>query len=198
MINADPKDECSQRTDDEDNRNHEEIHSSILPEWYLRSTLVLGCGNRLFGDDAFGPIVTDHILQHMNIPDDTYIMDVGTSAREIIFPMLLSDTRVERMIIIDAIDFRDKGRVPGEIFEISIEDIPYLKIDDFSMHQLPTSNMLKDLRDQRNIKVIVLACQIEHIPEFATDGLTPPVSNAVPLMAERIMNILGSPISMND
>jgi coenzyme F420 hydrogenase subunit delta len=91
------------------------------------------------------------------------------------------------MIIVDAVD---KGKEPGEIFEIVIEEIPIEKADDFSVHQVPTLNMLKELRDLCNVNVIVLACQVESIPEEISPGLSDVMAKAVPEMCERIKDKL--------
>ncbi|MFQ6061110.1 MAG: hydrogenase maturation protease [Thermoplasmata archaeon] len=148
-----------------------------LPEYLTKRIVVLGCGNVLFGDDGFGPNVAEHLSRNYSLPEYALILDVGTSVRELLFTMLLSERRPENLIIVDAVD---RGRTPGEIFEIPIEDIPERKTDDFSMHQVPTSNMLKELRDLANISVIVIACQVLRVPEEVEPGLSDPVSEAVP------------------
>ena len=84
-----------------------------LPEFCRRPILVLGCGNRLFGDDGFGPAVIDHLLANYRIPDDVYVMDVGTGARKLLLTISLSDERPRLIILVDAVD---KGKVPGELF----------------------------------------------------------------------------------
>lgn len=156
------------------------------PEWYNKTTLVLGCGNVLMGDDGFGPAVIAELESNYEIPKDVYVLNVGTSAREILFPMVIDETPVDKIIIIDAVDFAGRGYGPGEIFEISIDDIPMVKVDDFSMHQVPSSNLLKELRERRKVKVIVLTCQIKDIPEMVSEGLSKPVQDAVPRMCELI------------
>jgi len=173
------------------NETNPQEDDPCIPEWYKKPNLILGCGNRIFGDDGFGPAVVAYLADHYTLPEDVCVMDAGISARGIIFPLLIEETTVKRIIIIDAVDFLDRGRKPGEVFEISIEEIPFLKVDDFSMHQIPTSNMLKDLRDRRNIKVIVLTCQIEHIPDTVWEGLSLSIERAIPLMAERITGLVG-------
>jgi coenzyme F420 hydrogenase subunit delta len=86
-------------------------------------------------------------------------------------------------VVIDAVD---KGRKPGEIFEISLDEIPEEKIDDFSIHQVPSSNLLKELQDLCSVNVRVMACQTQTIPEEIQPGLSDPVKKAVPLMAQKI------------
>jgi coenzyme F420 hydrogenase subunit delta len=145
--------------------------------------LIAGVGNTLFGDDGFGPKVVDYLNLHYSIPDNVCLMDVGTGIRKILFTLTLSEARPKVIVIIDAVD---KGRQPGDIFEISLKEIPAVKTDDFSMHQAPSSNLLKELEDFCSVEVRVMACQIESIPEAMQSGLSEPLKKAVPLMAQRI------------
>lgn len=154
-----------------------------FPVYCQKEILIAGCGNRLFGDDGFGPEVVEYLLDNYNIPDDICLLDVGTGIRKILFTISLSEPRPKVIVIIDAVD---KGRKPGDIFEISLDEIPLEKTDDFSMHQAPSSNLLRELRDLCSVKVRVLACQIESIPEAMRGGLSEPLKKAVPLMAQRI------------
>ncbi|MGB2906533.1 MAG: hydrogenase maturation protease, partial [Candidatus Aminicenantaceae bacterium] len=107
----------------------------------------------------------------------------GTGIRKILFTLTLSEARPETIVIIDAVD---KGRKPGEIFDISLENIPEEKIDDFSMHQVPSSNLLKELQDICGVRVVIKACQIKTIPDTIQPGLSEPLQKAVPLMAQEI------------
>ena len=63
--------------------------------------------------------------------------------RKLLFTLCLSPVRPRRLLIVDAVDV---GREPGEWFEIDPSEIPAIKLDDFSMHQVPTSNLLRELR----------------------------------------------------
>jgi coenzyme F420 hydrogenase subunit delta len=154
-----------------------------LPIYCQKEILIAGCGNKLFGDDGFGPEVIEYLLDHYDIPDNICLLDVGTSIRKILFTISLSEPRPKVIVIIDAVD---KGRKPGEIFEISLDEVPLEKIDDFSMHQVPSSNLLKELQDLCAVKVRVLACQIKSIPKTMQAGLSEPLRKAVPLLAQKI------------
>ncbi len=155
-----------------------------LPVYCRKEILIAGCGNRLFGDDGFGPEVVEYLLDHYNIPNNICLLDVGTGIRKILFTISLSEPRPKVIVIIDAVD---KGRKPGDIFEIDLDEIPKEKIDDFSIHQVPSSNLLKELQEYCSVRVRVMACQIESIPEIMQSGLSKPVKEAVPLMAKRIV-----------
>jgi coenzyme F420 hydrogenase subunit delta len=158
----------------------------FTPEWLRRPILVLGCGNILFGDDGFGPAVIEYLKENYKIPDKMTILNVGSSAREILFNLVLDEKRPRKVIIVDAVD---KGRKPGEIFNIDLDDIPKKKIDDFSMHAVPSSNLLKELRDFCGVEVKVLVCQVEYIPEEVKPGLSETIKNAIPHMCGLIISL---------
>lgn len=156
--------------------------NSYLPDFCNKPVLILGCGNWLFGDDGFGPVVVDYLISHYRVPLDMYVMDVGTGVRKLLFTISLSSERPREIVIIDAID---KGRRPGEIFELWLDDFPTEKIDDFSLHQVPSSNLLKELRDV-GIDIRVMVCQVARIPKTVEPGLSEVLRKAVPEMARLI------------
>jgi len=158
-----------------------EIGPSDLPDFCSKPTLVLGVGNTLFGDDGFGCAVIEYAESHCSIPEDVCLLDVGTGVRKLLFTLCLSPIRPQQLIIIDAIDV---GRAPGEIFEIDPAELPVAKLDDFSLHQLPTSNMLRELQDTCGVKVRILACQTNPLPEEICEGLSAAVRDAVPRAAD--------------
>jgi coenzyme F420 hydrogenase subunit delta len=154
-----------------------------LPEYCRKPTLILGCGNILYGDDGFGCAVVDYLEAHAVLPDDVCLLDVGTGVRKLLFTLCLSPVRPRRLLILDALDV---GREPGELFEIDPKNIPAIKLDDFSMHQLPTSNLLRELEDQCGVEIRVLGCQTTPLPEEICPGLSEPVHRALPQAAERV------------
>jgi len=145
-------------------------------EWRGKSTVILGCGNVLFGDDGFGPAVAETISDSYEIPDDVCVLSVGSSVREVLFDIALADERPGRIVVVDTVDC---GRKPGEVFPVSLEDFPERNLSDFSIHQIPTTNLLKELHDFCHIDVVVLACQPLTIPDAVEPGISPPVQEAV-------------------
>jgi coenzyme F420 hydrogenase subunit delta len=157
------------------------IEQSDLPDFCRKPTVVLGVGNILFGDDGFGCAVVDYVEAHYRVPEDACLLDAGTGVRKLLFTLCLSAVRPQRLLILDAID---AGRRAGEIFEIDPAEIPPVKLDDFSLHQLPTSNLLRELQEACGVEVRVLACQTEPLPEEISQGLSKAVSGAVTEAAE--------------
>jgi len=163
-----------------------------VPEYLKKRVLILGVGNALFGDDGFGPAAVDYLLKNCKIPDDVYVMDVGIGAGDVLFTVALSQEKPEKIIVLDAVDVKRK---PAEIFELSIDDLPANKITDFSMHLFPATNLLKELRDQMNVEVIILACQAERIPDAVSLGLSDSVRQALPKAAEMALKLARRSVS---
>lgn len=155
---------------------------SILPAYCTKRTLILGCGNVLFGDDGFGPAVIEHLVATHLVPDDVYLGDAGTGIRKLLFTLCLSPTRPEEIVIIDAMD---NGRRPGEIFDVPLAAVPSNKTDDFSLHQAPSSNLAKEIQDA-GVRVRIIGCQVAVIPDSIRPGLSEAVARSVPLLARQI------------
>ena len=158
-----------------------------VPSYYNCEVLILGCGNILFGDDGFGPLVADELLKNYNLPENVNVINAGSSVRNILFDIALSEKKPGKIIIIDAID---AAKTPGEIFELPIDEIPENKIDDFSMHQIPTSNLLKELKELCKVDIIIIACQVERILEEVTDSISKKITDAIPEVCKRIKEII--------
>lgn len=162
------------------------MEEKFMPEIYKKCILILGCGNILFGDAGFGPEVCRYLTETHSIPENIGVEDCGTGVREVLFDIMLCPQQPQQIVIVDAID---AGKQSGEVFEIGIEGLPQTKIDDFSMHALPTSNLLRELQDDCGIKISILACQTEYIPTEVSMGLSHTVIEAVPvavrILAER-------------
>ncbi len=161
-----------------------QTRDSELPEFCRASTLVLGCGNLLFGDDGFGCAVVEYVNSRYRVPDSACLLDVGTGVRKLLFTLCLSPVRPHRLLIIDAIDV---GREPGALFEIDPAEIPVVKLDDFSLHQLPTSNLLRELQESCGVEVRVLACQTGRLPEQISQGVSPTLEAVIPEAASWLM-----------
>ncbi len=158
-----------------------------IPSYCNCKILILGCGNILFGDDGFGPHVAEELQKNYNLPENVGVINAGSSVRNILFDIALSEKKPDKIIIVDAID---AGKTPGEIFELPIDEIPEKKIDDFSMHQLPTSNLLKELKDFCKVDIVIIACQVENIPEEVTASISKKITDAIPEVCKRINEII--------
>jgi coenzyme F420 hydrogenase subunit delta len=160
-----------------------ELDLDTLPSFCRARVLILGVGNVLFGNDGFGPEVIDYLTRHFAIPNDVYVMDVGTGARKVLFTVTLSETRPQEIVIVDAVDW---GQEFGSVLEIPVESLPIAKVDDFSLHQVPTSNLLRELQEDCGVKVTVMICDVGETPQVIEPGIGPQIKMAVSRAAETI------------
>ncbi len=157
---------------------------------WTASSVVLGCGNTLFGDDGFGPAVAEALAAHGELPPHVCVLDAGTAASDILFDMVLSAHKPQTLFIVDAVQLR--GRRAGELFWLTPEELPTAKRADFLMHQFPSANLLRELAEEGGVKVMILAVQAETIPDCVVPGLSKAVAEAVPRAVEKLLKALGT------
>jgi len=154
-----------------------------------QQTIIFGCGNILLGDDGFGPAVIEALHKEDLLPESVLAIDAGTGIREYLFNYLLSSTgRPQSIIILDAVDFQ--GSYPGNLIEIDPSSIPVPKIHDFSLHQFPTVNLLKELKQETGIDICILAAQVKTIPNYIAPGLSSIMEDTVEKACAKIMRML--------
>lgn len=172
------------------NGRSREVTEQVAPEHCTCDALVLGCGNELFGDDGFGPEVARLLCRMPDLPADLCVIDAGTSVRTVLFDVLLGPVRPRLVVVVDAVDM---GRSPGDVWSIDADDLPMVKMDDFSMHQLPTSNMLRELNELAGVDVICVVGQVSGFPEQVHPVLSDVVRQAVDRAAEIVLKVCRRP-----
>ena len=83
------------------------------------TTLVIGCGNLLRGDDAVGPVLVRH-LAALGTPPGVRLADAGTAGMDVAFAMRGRD----RVVIVDA--STGSGQPPGTLFRVPGERLEQL------------------------------------------------------------------------
>ncbi|MCI5736539.1 MAG: coenzyme F420-reducing hydrogenase, FrhD protein [Methanobrevibacter ruminantium] len=155
---------------------------------YDAGRLVVGCGNVLFKDDGFGPMVI-HALEDyfkendIKMPQDTQFIDAGTGATHFIFSM--PDDNWKKVIVVDVVEWNAE---PGTLKIFSPYDMPKGKYE--NAHTWPVEEPLHDLVDM-GIEVVIVGCKPAEITAPDVDmGLTEPVEAAIPKAIEMILNEL--------
>lgn len=82
------------------------------------TSLVIGCGNLLRGDDAVGPVGVRRLLDR-GLPAGVEVADAGTSGMDVAFRM----RGAGRVILIDA---ARSGGEPGTLYRLSGDDVEQL------------------------------------------------------------------------
>jgi len=160
---------------------------SIVREIQSSRVLILGCGNKLLGDDGFGPAVIEELQSSYEWPSDVHAEDVGTSIREVLFDVALSEKRPARLILVDTIN--KEGKKHGDVFELDINDLTETKITDYSMHQFPTSNLLREIAEFCGVQVTIIVAQMCEPIEKLTMELSEIMKKAVLSAAQRVYGL---------
>jgi len=147
------------------------------------STLVLGLGNSIMTDDGFGVKVVNTLSSRYHFQGKIRLIDGGTLGLDLL-PHLED---VESLLIIDALDMRDK---PGQLFRIEGEDVPRAFASKLSVHQMGLQDLLAvaELQGHVPTKLVVWGVQPECI-EMGTD-LTSTVESAVEPVVQKVLNEL--------
>jgi len=119
-------------------------------------TVVCGIGNRLRGDDAFGPLVIDAFESR---DKDVLLLDCGSAPENFIGKVM--HAAPEKIIIVDAFDMKQK---PGTICRIDLDKIQNTS---YSTHNAPLSMFVKAFKDSC-AEVIILGFQPKTI-EFGKE-----------------------------
>ena len=124
--------------------------------------LIAGIGNKLMGDDGFGPKVIEELAK-LQLPSEVDVVDYGTSAFKVLFDL----ENYDLVIFVDAIDGE---RQPGEVFIVKpyLDEVkePFLRI---SLHEVEVEKLLKIAKVLKVLpsEVIIVGCQ----PKILSSGL---------------------------
>ncbi len=158
-----------------------------LPGFCRADTVVMGCGNRLLGDDGFGPEVIRYLRDRCRIPANAVLLDAGTGISRLLFDIVLAPCKPRRLIVVDAMRL---GLPPGTVSALPLDTVSPEQVRAFAEHQEPTSCLLKELRDMGGIEVILLVAEPEFMPAEVSPGLSPAMKAAVPRAGEEILGLL--------
>jgi hydrogenase maturation protease len=144
-------------------------------------TLVIGCGNRLCGDDAAGPEVIRRLAERP-LPAGIRCLDAATDGIAVIEAM----RNVPRLILVDACA---SGAEPGTILELTEADVEPLPPGSISVHAIRWNHALVLARQLLGpaYPTAVTIRLIEGNSFEPGDPLSPTVAGAVERLAERIV-----------
>lgn len=102
----------------------------------IKTTIVLGLGNVLCGDDGFGVHVAARLQCNHEFPPGCRLMDGGTQG-QLLYGII---EEADRLLLIDAADL---GLAPGSLALVGNEDIPkWLAFGKLGAHQTSFSEIL--------------------------------------------------------
>jgi len=154
------------------------------------TTLVMGVGNLLRGDDGFGVTVLEAVSKRA-VPDHVELLDAGTS----IIDLMEELNGRRKVVVIDAVR---GGQAPGTLYRFSPEDVAAEAVPADSLHQVGLLDTLRlaELVDCRPDEVVIVGVQPEDTG--LKIGLTEAVAAAVPRATEMVMTEISGVSVDND
>ncbi len=157
-------------------------------------TLVIGLGNPILGDDGLGWQVAEAVRTWL-AADGAALADTVEVDCAALGGLSLMERMVgyDRAVVIDAVTMEQP---PGTVLRFELEELP-----DFSAHNAASAHdtsLQNALRLGRQMgahlptRVTVIGVQAEQLYEFS-EALTPAVAAAVPVAAQRVIEVLTSP-----
>lgn len=136
------------------------------------SILVLGLGNALMTDDAFGHWMIKALQGRFTFPSEVTVLDGGTLGLDLL-PHLEG---IGRLLVIDALEM---GASPGTVFRLEGEEVPRAFASKLSVHQMGLQDLLAvaELQGHLPAELVVWGVQPGSI-EMGLE-LTPPVAAAI-------------------
>ena len=146
------------------------------------STLIIGCGNLLRGDDAVGPILV-RVIYDMGLPPGVGLADGGTAGMDVAFRM----RGMEHVIIVDACR---TGSEPGTLYKVPGEELENMPpLTGINLHAFRWDHALAFgrwlLKDEYPPQVTVYLIEAESLEHGA--DLTPRVRETMEKLAQRLI-----------
>jgi hydrogenase maturation protease len=157
--------------------------------------LVLGVGNVLKENDGLGPVFIEQFDRRQaakDIKERIETVDVGTGLTPFLLDVYMFPGKPSAIIIVDS--FLGTGMndslKEGEVFELDPSSWESKsEVGSIESHKLPPGDLLAKLRNQ-GVKVRILVCKVNNIPEEVNMGLSDPIIKAIPRICEEVDTII--------
>ncbi|KWV58316.1 hydrogenase formation protein HupD [Bradyrhizobium macuxiense] len=157
----------------------------LAPESAKR-ILVLGIGNILWADEAFGVRVVEEFHRRYTVPDNVMILDGGTQGLYLVSFLEEADY----LIVFDAIDY---GLQPGHLKLLRDDEVPrFTAAKKMSLHQTGFQEVLSaaDLLGRCPRELALIGCQPMDLEDWGgplTDPVRAQIAPAIELACELLV-----------
>lgn len=147
----------------------------------MRTTLVLGLGNILLGDEGVGVRVVERLLERYKFPEGVLVMDGGTLGLDLL--PYVEDA--SRLLVVDAAQAR---KPPGTLIRLTGKEIPaFLDASKVSPHQEGLQDLLAVamLKGYLPEEVVFWGVQVGTLG--VSLELSPAVAGQVDVLVEKVL-----------
>jgi hydrogenase maturation protease len=151
-----------------------------------KKVLVAGVGNRLMGDDGFGPRVID-ILSATPMPMNVEARDIGTAGVTIATDL----SGYDLVVFLDAVDIEgEPGRLQKSEIVVEEDGGDMAELSRFTLHEVGLEGLLKFAKAIGVLppRVILIGCKPKTLSP--TLEISPEVEDALDAAAEITMSIV--------
>lgn len=143
---------------------------------------VLGCGNRLVGDDGFGIRVIEE-LEKMKLPENVEVINAGVGGMAIL--SWIEDA--DKVIIVDSVQTGNEP--PGTVYKFTDKEMPPANMFMLSLHDM---NLVDTINIGRIVQkmpeeIVIYGVEVIRLTEFTTD-MTPEVEAAIPEVVRHVLD----------
>lgn len=145
-----------------------------------KKILIAGVGNRLMGDDGFGPRVID-LLSSAPLPENVEARDIGTAGLTIATDL----DEYDLVVFVDSVNIEGN---PGQLYKSGImveeEEGDAAELSRFTLHEVGLEGLLKFAKAIGALppRVILIGCKPKALGPSLK--LSPEVEDALPRAAE--------------
>ena len=143
----------------------------------MPSTLVLGLGNPLMGDDGLGLVALARLRAEFEFPPEVSLVDGGTWGMNLLHLIEEAD----RLVLLDAID---TGEVPGTVNFLERHELPRFFAHKLSPHQIDLREVLALAELRGRLPDDVVAIGIQPLQVEMGERVSLPVANAMEALVE--------------
>lgn len=145
--------------------------------------VVLGIGNTILTDEAFGVRCVEALERGYAVPDTVQLIDGGTSGMEMIEDL----SHLDFLIVLDVLK---TGAAPGTVVKIAGDDIPVFFRRKLSPHQIALPDVLASLELLDAIPKEIIVLGVEPISLELGLEMTPTVAGKIPEVVARAVREL--------
>lgn len=147
----------------------------------MKKIVVLGVGNRLMGDDGFGPRVLDE-LEKRKLPENVELIDAGVGG----IAILSWIENADKVVIIDSVQTNNEP--PGTVYRFTDKELPPSDMFMLSLHDL---NLVDTINIGRVVQkmpdeIVIFGVEVKRVAQF-DDKLTPEVEAAMGEVVDLVM-----------
>ncbi len=147
----------------------------------MKKIVVLGIGNRLMGDDGFGPRIIE-ALEKQGLPENVELIDAGVGG----IAILSWIENADKIIIVDSVQTNNEP--PGTVYRFTDKELPPSDMFMLSLHDLnliDTINIGKVVQKMPD-EIVILGVEVKRVAQFE-DKLTSEVEAAMAEVLDLVM-----------